>query len=107
MSFFIIFFLVFMPLQSFAQTSLVSNTMTQGIDTLVRNVQIDGFVLQDKAQFVKLFKPYRNKRLSQKEIDIIQQSLEEIYELAGYQGLVSIDHRFKKNSLIFTVTLIE
>ena len=34
----------------------------QGI--LIRNIEIEGFVLGDKDQFVKLFKPYRNKYLT-------------------------------------------
>ena len=75
--------------------------------TLIRNIVMKGFVLQDKNQFVKLFKPYRNKRLSVADIDEALQELQEIYEQAGYQGLVSIEYHVIKRNLTFTVSLIK
>lgn len=75
---------------------------------LVRNIVIEGFVLEeDRSQFAKLFKPYRNKHLSAADIDTLLQQLQKIYEEAGYQGLISIEHHVKRKSLIFTVSLIK
>ena len=75
---------------------------------LIRNIVIEGFVLEEqKGQFVKLFKPYRNKYLSAADIDTILQQLQEIYEQAGYQGLISIEPHIKKKCLTFTVSLIK
>ena len=74
---------------------------------LISSIKIEGFVLGDKNQFVKLFKPYRNKHLSPADIDTILQQLQEIYEQEGYQGLVSIEYRIKGKFLTFTVSLIK
>ncbi|MDE1920378.1 MAG: hypothetical protein KGJ09_03440 [Candidatus Omnitrophica bacterium] len=75
--------------------------------TWIHNVLIKGFVLDNRGQFVKLFRPYRNKRLSSADMGDILQHLQEIYEEAGYQGLVSINYHVRKKYLIFTVSLIK
>ena len=74
---------------------------------LVSNIRIEGFVLENKGQFVKLFRPYRNKHLAAADIDAIIQELQEIYEQAGYQGLISIEHHIVKRTLIFTIALVK
>ena len=84
-----------------------SQDLVQTQAPLVRKIEIKGFVLQDKGQFVKLFKPYRNKLLSADEINAMLQELAEIYEQAGYQGLVSIRYEVKNKVLTFTVSLIK
>jgi len=73
----------------------------------ISNIKIAGFVLDDKNQFIKLFKPHRNKYLSGADIDTLLQQLQEIYELAGFQGLVSIGYQIKKRTLTFDVALIK
>ncbi len=80
---------------------------SQPQSTLIRKITIEGFVLGDKNQFTKLFKPYRNKHISQGDIDIILQAIQEIYEQGGYQGLVSIEYQVKNKNLTFTVSLIK
>jgi len=102
-----LFLLFFMPLSASAQKVDIPQTMAQDQKVLIKKIEIEGFVLDDKDQFVKLFKPYRNKHLSAADIDTILQELQEIYEQAGYQGLVSIEYQIKKNSLTFTVSLIK
>jgi hypothetical protein len=97
--------LLFISLPVSAQNAAVLQNTAQD-KVLVSNILIGGFVLEDKSQFVKLFKPYRIKHLSVLDVNTILEQLEEIYEQAGYQGLVSIDHRLAKRTLTFTVTLI-
>jgi hemolysin activation/secretion protein len=58
--------------------------VSQAQNNLVLNIKIEGFVLDDKARFDKLFKPYRNKHLFAADIDALLQQLQEIYEQAGY-----------------------
>ncbi len=108
MRYFILFLLLFISLPASAQNVPAPQVVSQAQGGLVRNIAIEGFVLEEqKSQFVKLFKPYRNKHLSAADIDTILQALQEIYEQAGYQGLVSIEYRVKKKSLTFTVSLIK
>ena len=80
---------------------------SQDKGALISNIKIEGFVLEDKNQFVKLFKPYRNKHLLAVDMDTILQKIQEVYEQAGYQGLVSIEYHVKGKSLRFTVSLIK
>jgi hemolysin activation/secretion protein len=87
-------------------THSYSQAASQVQKTLIQKIVIEGFVLGDKNQFVKLFKPYRNKHLSVADMDTILQELQEIYEQAGYQGLVSIEYHVIKRNLTFTVSLI-
>ena len=89
----------------------VQNARAQGSaqiqNVLIQKIQMQGFVLDDSGQFVRLFKPYRNKHLSAADIDAILQQIQKIYEQAGYQGLVSIGYQIKRKSLTFTVSLIK
>jgi len=107
MRYYILILLLFMPLSASAQNVAAGQASLQVQGILIRNITMEGFVLDDKNQFVKLFKPYRNKHLLAKDIDAILQQLQEIYEQAGYQGLVSIEHQIKRNNLIFTISLIK
>lgn len=100
----VLFFITFPVL---AQNTAASQAAVQAQGPLIRNIIMEGFVLDDKNQFVKLFKPYRNKHLSATDINSILQALQEIYEQAGYQGLVSIEYHVVKRNLTFTVALIK
>jgi hemolysin activation/secretion protein len=99
--------LLLIPLPALAQNALPAQADVAAQSTLIRNIVIEGFVLQDKNQFVKLFKPYRNKYLTTADVDAMLGQLQEIYEQAGYQGLVSIEDHVVKRKLTFTVSLIK
>ena len=76
-----------------------------GGSTLIHSITMEGFLLQDKNQFVKLFKPYRNQYLSKVDMDMILQKIQDIYEQEGFQQLVSITYTVNKHRLIFTVAM--
>ncbi len=97
--------LLFISLPALAQNASTVPTITQPEAILIRNITIEGFVLGDKSQFTKLFKPYRDKHLSSADMDVILQKIRDIYEMGGYQQLVSIAYRVDKHHLIFTVTM--
>jgi len=97
--------LLVMSMPALAQSLPVAQTVSKGFSA--RNITIEGFVLGDKAQFVNLFKPYKNKYLSLSDIDTLQGQIEKIYEHAGYGGMVAIKNHFSKKSLTFTVALVE
>ncbi len=100
--------LLFISLPVFAQNIPAPQVVSQAQGALISSIKIEGFVLEEqKNQFVKLFKPYRNKHLSQADIDAILQALQEIYEQAGYQGLISIKYNIIKRCLTFTVSLVK
>ena len=103
----ILFLLLFISLPVSAQNVAAQQTASQAQGPLISNIVMKGFVLEDKNQFVRLFKPYRNKHLSTADIDEILQQLQEIYEQAGYQGLISIEPHVIKRNLTFTVSLIK
>jgi hemolysin activation/secretion protein len=103
----ILILLLFIALPVSAQNVFASQASQQAQKTLIKNIAIQGFVLGDKDQFVQLFKSYRNKHLSAADMDIILQTLREIYEEAGYQGLVSIGYQVKRNCLTFSVSFIK
>ena len=103
--FFILLLLIALPAS--AQNIAAPSASQQAQKILIQKIEIQGFVLGDKNQFVKLFKPYRNKHLSAADMDTVLQELQEIYEQAGYQGLVSIGYHVIKRDLVFTVSLIK
>jgi hemolysin activation/secretion protein len=103
----ILILLLFIFLPASAQNVAASQSTSKAQGPLISSIKMEGFVLGDKNQFVELFKPYRNKHLSTADIDTILQQLQEIYEQAGYQELVSIVYRVKRKSLVFTVSLIK
>lgn len=82
-----------------------SQATSQEKGNLIRNIVIEGFVLQDKDQFTKLFKPYRNKYLTTADMDAILKQVQVIYEREGYQQLVSITYHVDKHRLIFTALM--
>jgi len=103
----VLILLFFISSPILAQNVETSQVSIPNKGVLVNNIVIEGFVLQDKNQFVKLFKPYRNKHISSVDIDTILQQLQEMYEQAGYQGLVSMEYRIIKKRLVFTISLIK
>ena len=98
--------LLFISYPVSAQNVVVPTALTAAQRTLIRNIDIDGFVLGDKSQFVKLFKPYRNKYLTGTDIDAILQKIQAIYEQEGYAQLVSIGYQVTKHRLVFTILMI-
>ena len=106
-SFLICIFVFPMAISFATQSAASAQSTSKAQGPLISSIKMEGFVLQNKNQFVELFKPYRNKHLSSADIDTILQQLQEIYEQAGYQGLVSIVYRVKRKSLVFTVSLIK
>jgi hypothetical protein len=89
-----------------AQDPPVGQVVSQQQGTLIHNIVMEGFVLGDKDQFIKLFKPYRNKYLSTQDMDAILQKIQDIYQLNGYQQLVSVSYRVDKHRLVFTALMI-
>jgi len=94
-----------MPLSVFAQGLPAEQETIQDKGVLVRSIDIDGFVLGDKGQFIKLFKPYRNKYLTGADMDAILLQIQIIYEREGYKVLVSISYKVTKHHLEFTVLM--
>ena len=75
--------------------------------TFISAIELDGFVLGDKGRFEKLFKAYRNKYLTQTDMDELLQKVQAIYEREGYQQLVTITYQVvKKHRLVFTALMI-
>lgn len=103
----ILILLLFIPWPANAQNVTATQTVLEDKGVLIRNIEINGFVLGDKSQFIKLFKPYRNKHLTKADMDGILQQVQEIYEQGGYQSLVSIGYEIIKKRLVFTVSLIK
>ncbi|MBF0504568.1 MAG: hypothetical protein HQL14_05635 [Candidatus Omnitrophica bacterium] len=88
-----------------AQNLVSPQSASLAQNTLIQSISIEGFLLQDKNRFFKLFKPYRNKNLSKVEMDAILQKVQDIYDQEGYQQLVSITYSVKKHRLVFMVSL--
>jgi hemolysin activation/secretion protein len=101
----ILMVLLFISLPVSAQNAAAPLTAAQPQTTLIRSIEIEGFVLGDKDQFVRLFKPYRNKYLTTTDMDMILHKIQGIYEMGGYLELVSITYRVDKRRLIFTVLM--
>ena len=99
----VLLFLISLSLS--AQNVLSKQVAVEHNGTLVRSITMEGFVLEDKNQFVKLFKPYRNKYLTTADMDAILQKIQVIYEKEGYQQLVSITYQVNKHRLIFTALM--
>ena len=105
MRYFLMILLLFISLPVYAQNVPIVQSNPQEVRTLVRNIVIEGFALQDKEQFVKIFKPYRNKYLTTSDMDAILQKIKDIYERAGYQQLVSITYQVDRHRLVFTALM--
>ena len=103
--FLVLLFLVSAPILSGRSFAADHDQQAQG--QFVKSITIQGFVLDDKDQFVRIFKPYRNKYLTAVDIDTILQELQERYEQAGYQGLISIEYQIQRKRLTFSVSLIK
>jgi hemolysin activation/secretion protein len=101
----VLILLLFISLSVPAGNAAAAAADPQALGTLVRNIDIEGFVLQDKNQFIKLFKPYRNKHLTTADMDGILRQIQVIYEREGYQQLVSITYHLDKHRLVFTALM--
>ena len=106
MRYYVLILLLLMPLSVSAQNVMLPPGAVSAQRTLVRNIEIEGFVLGDKNQFLKMFKPFRNKYLTTADMDAILQEIQIIYEREGYQQLVSITYHVDKHRLVFTVLMI-
>jgi hemolysin activation/secretion protein len=102
----VLILLFFISLPALAQNAAVGQAAFQARGTLIRDIVMEGFALQDKHQFIKLFKPYRNKYLTTLDMDGILQKIQDIYEKEGYKQLVSITYRVVKHRLVFTALMI-
>jgi|GEM_PF-3424733 hemolysin activation/secretion protein len=101
----VLIILLFASLTLSARDGAASQAAPQQQGTLISSIVIEGFVLQDKEQFTKLFKPYRNKHLTTADMDAILDQIQVIYEREGYQQLVSITYHVNKHRLIFTALM--
>ena len=107
MRYFLLVFLFFASLPVLTQNVTAQQIDTTAQRSLVRDIRIEGFVLGGKDQFIKLFKPHRNKYLTTSDMDGILQQIQQIYDQAGYQALVSINYHLDRKRLTFTVSLIK
>lgn len=101
----VLIFLLCVSLPLSAQDASAAQADAQQNGVLIRNIAIEGFVLQDKEQFTKLFKPYRNKHLTTADMDAILKQIQVIYEREGYQQLVSITYQVAKHRLVYTALM--
>jgi hemolysin activation/secretion protein len=92
-----------LPLSAQNEPTVQATVRDKGV--LIRHIDIEGFVLGDKNQFVKLFKPYRNKYLTSADMDAVLQKIQIIYEREGYQQLVSITYHVDRHRLVFTALM--
>ena len=99
----ILFLLVSLPASSL--NAAVPQVASKPQGTLIRSIVIEGFVLGDRTQFVKLFKPYRNKYLTTTDMDVILHKIQGIYEMDGYQQMVLITYKVNKHRLVFTSSM--
>jgi hypothetical protein len=81
------------------------NSTAKAGDPFIHDVTIEGFVLGDKGQFRKMFRPYRNKNLTKDDMDALLQKIQNIYEREGYLQLVTITYQVKKHRLVYTVSM--
>ena len=105
MRYFIIILLLLIPVRVFAQNAASIQNETAIPHTLIKSISIEGFVLQDKDQFIKLFKPFRNKYLTTSDMDAILHKIQDIYEQEGYQELVSITYKVTKHRLVYNALM--
>jgi hemolysin activation/secretion protein len=101
----VLILLIFMLLPESSRNAAAAQADSQAQGVLIRNISIEGFVLQDKDQFIKLFKPFRNKYMTAPDMDGILKEIQIIYEKEGYQQLVSITYHVDKHRLIFTALM--
>ena len=97
--------LLFMSFPVSAQNVAPTQASPQVERTLIRSITLEGFQLENKDQFVTLFKLYRNKHLSKADMDMILQKVREIYEQEGFGQLVFVTYSVNKRRLIFTASL--
>ena len=100
-----VLFLLLVSLPLSAGRAAATQAYPQQNGVLIRSISIEGFVLQDKEQFTKLFKPYRNKHMTTADMDAILKEIQVIYEREGYQQLVSITYQVQKHRLVFTALM--
>jgi hypothetical protein len=105
MRYFLLILLLFIPFPVSAQSVPSAQIALQDKGILIHDIEMDGFVLGNKDQFVKLFKPYRNKYLTKSDMDAILMQIQVFYEREGYQQLVSITYQVVKHRLIFTALM--
>jgi len=101
----VLILLFFISLPITAREVAASQAVSKPQGTLIRDIVIEGFVLGDKNQFVKLFKPYRNKHLTTADMDEILQKIQVIYEREGYLELVTISYQVTKHRLVYTALM--
>jgi hemolysin activation/secretion protein len=93
------------PFSMLTQPAAAQEMNAQEKGILIRSITMDGFVLEDKNQFIKLFKPYRGKYLKTSDMDDILQKIQNIYAKEGYQQLVTITYQVNGHRLVFTALM--
>lgn len=101
----VLILLLFISLPALVQNAAAQQATSSLQSVLIHDIVMEGFVLGDKDQFVKLFKPYRNKHLNTADMDAILQQIQDIYEREGYQELVTITYKVIKHRLVFTALM--
>ena len=99
----ILLFFIFIPLS--AHQMAVAQSVSHEKGVLIRDIRMDGFVLGDRDQFTKIFKPYRNKYLTAEDMDDILQKIQIVYEREGYKELVTITYQVTKHRLVYTALM--
>ena len=105
MRYLLLIFLFFTPVPVFAKNAAAPHAALKDKGVLIRDIKIEGFVLGDKGQFIKMFKPYRNKYLTAADLDKILEEIQIVYEREGYQQLVLITYKVIKHRVVFTASM--
>jgi hemolysin activation/secretion protein len=72
----------------------------------IRAIVVEGFLLKDTKDLEKMLASYKNKSLTQEEIETLVRKVEDFYVQAGYSGMVQLVYKLQKKRLIITVSLI-
>jgi len=104
MRYFVLAVLLFMSFPALTQHAAYAGA-DHPAGTLIRDIRLEGFVLENKDRFVRIFKPYRGKYLTVEDMDSILEKIKDIYEKEGYKELVSITYKVEKRRLVFTALM--
>ncbi len=82
-----------------------ASVIAQDGHVLVRQITVDGFLLKEKSKFAKMFKKYRNKKLSTDEVNRVVDQVRSLYVEAGYENLVLLTYQIIKGQLHIFIAL--
>jgi hemolysin activation/secretion protein len=72
----------------------------------LKSVVIEGFTLKNSKDLERMLATYRNKYVTEDEINAIIDQVKAYYAQAGYDDLIQYSHTLKKGKLLITATLI-